>query len=255
MGALQVWRSALVGAGRAFLPARTGFLALLIYPAVLLAAGMLVGGTGFLGGLVLGLLHAACAGSYLFLIEDPVRSGRRVRLAELRESIGAYFHDVISVLFLFWLASLAVDLLGGGVLGLVLHLVAFVVFNAVPEVIYLGRSSSTEALGRSLSFIQQAWPEWFIPQLAILGLLNLLLPGEALTSLSWFGPFFGFLDAAQGLLHSASRLPGEPLALARGFALVATAHFVMLLRGRLYLELAGTSRRARAWKARLGGPP
>jgi hypothetical protein len=218
---------------------------------VLVALHQLLGRFGFPGGLAIGLAHAACAGSYLFLMEELVLGSGRVDLTDVTDSVGPYLWDVISVLFLFWIAELLLGALGLRGLSAVLVLAAFVAFNPVPEVIYQSRSRSMEALGRSAGFIREAWPEWFAPQIVLLFLVAPLLHGGELLLFRMFGPFFGFLDV------------GRPLAQAffGGFAhsgmliwttiSVVLVHTMMLFRGFLYRELSSGSRRTRAWKAGL----
>ncbi len=225
-------------------------LALVVYGVVLVALHQLLGRFGFAGGLAIGLAHAACAGSYLFLVEELVRGSGRLNFTDVTDSVGPYLWDVISVLFLFWIAQLLLGALGLPGLSAVLVLAAFVAFNPVPEVIYQSRSRSMEALGRSAGFIREAWPEWFAPQIVLLFLVAPLLHGGDMLLFRMFGPFFGFLDV------------GRPLAqaffggFAHGGMLVWTAtsvvlvHTMMLFRGFLYRELSCGSRRTRAWKAR-----
>ncbi len=201
---------------------------LFVYAAVMSAATVLAAALGIVGGFLLSLVWAACVGSFLSLVEMIVRSGR-VTLDDFRRSAGVYIWDVVGVTFVLWIAfQLLTPALAtipqGRMLLLGLMLIVLVFFNAVPELIYLGRCSSLELLGESYAFIGENWIEWF-PLTVVLGALVLAL------------------DA----------LPLAPLLEWPKLAAVALlVYYTMVVRGLLFLELHGSTRRSRAFRHRMG---
>jgi len=201
---------------------------LFVYAAVMSAAPLLAAARGIVGGFLLSLVWAACVGSFLSLVEMIVRSGR-VTLDDFRRSAGVYLWDVVGVTFVLWIAfQLLTPALAtipqGRMLLLGLMLIVLVFFNAVPELIYLGRCSSLELLGESYAFIGENWIEWF-PLTVVLGALVLAL------------------DA----------LPLAPLLEWPKLAAVALlVYYTMVVRGLLFLELHGSTRRSRAFRHRMG---
>ncbi len=201
---------------------------LFVYAAVMSAATVLAAALGIVGGFLLSLVWAACVGSFLSLVEMIVRSGR-VTLDDFRRSAGVYLWDVVGVTFVLWIAfQLLTPALAtipqGRMLLLGLMLIVLVFFNAVPELIYLGRCSSLELLGESYAFIGENWIEWF-PLTVVLGALVLAL------------------DA----------LPLAPLLEWPKLAAVALlVYYTMVVRGLLFLELHGSTRRSRAFRHRMG---
>jgi len=201
---------------------------LFVYAAVMSAATVLAAALGIVGGFLLSLVWAACVGSFLSLVEMIVRSGR-VTLDDFRRSAGVYVWDVVGVTFVLWIAfQLLTPALAtipqGRMLLLGLMLIVLVFFNAVPELIYLGRCSSLELLGESYAFIGENWIEWF-PLTVVLGALVLAL------------------DA----------LPVTPLLEWPKLAAVALlVYYTMVVRGLLFLELHGSTRRSRAFRHRMG---
>ena len=200
---------------------------LVVYAAVMSAATVLAAALGIVGGFLLSLVWAACVGSFLSLVEMIVRSGR-VTLDDFRRSAGVYLWDVVGVTFVLWIAfQLLTPALAtipqGRMLLLGLMLIVLVFFNAVPELIYLGRCSSLELLGESYAFIGENWIEWF-PLTVVLGALVLAL------------------DA----------LPVAPLLEWPKLAAVALlVYYTMVVRGLLFLELRGSTRRSRAFRHRM----
>jgi hypothetical protein len=111
----------------------------------------------------------------------------------------------------------------GIILGM--NLVIVVLFNAVPELIYLGHYSALELLGESYRFIADNWIEWF-PATIAMGLPVVLLMEVDLP---------------------------PALALVRTLVLALWVYFMMVARGLLFLELHGSTRRARDFRRRAGG--
>ena len=200
-----------------------------VYAVVMTMAAAFVPLLGILGGFLLSVVWAACVGSFLYLVEMMVRTSR-VTLEDFRRSAGAYLWDVVGVTFILWLvfrllAPALATIPQGPALLIGLNLVIAVFFNAVPELIYLGRYSSLQLLGESYSFIGENWIEWFPATLA-LGLAVLLVAAV---------PVGGVLVWVK-------------------LALVALLiAYAMVVRGLLFLELHGSSRRSRAFRARMGG--
>lgn len=233
----MTWLTTTLGMyGRAF--QRAGALTLRNWPVAgttfaysfaLAGAATIASQLGLLGGFLVSLVWAACVSSFLYMVEMMLRTSS-VSLADFRKSFGVYLFDVVGVTFVVWIVfALATPALrtipqGPGLI-LGLNLVIAVLFNAVPELIYLGHHSSLALLSESYRFIADNWIEWFpaiiLMALPILGILELPLPGV--------------------------------LEIVRPVLLALWVYFMMVARGLLFLELHGSSRRARAFRHRAGG--
>jgi hypothetical protein len=200
-----------------------------VYTVILALAAVFAAPFGILGGFILGLVSAACTSSFLYLVEMMVRTGK-VSLDDFRRSFTAYLGEVLGVLFIFWVVQAVVapallSLPNGLPLLLGVQLIAFVFFNAVPEMIYLGHYSPLELLRESYRFIGENWIEWF-PATIVGGLL----------------------------IIAAGAIPAPGLLAWLRTALIALlVYFVMVVRGLLFLELWGSSRRSRAFRYRIDG--
>jgi hypothetical protein len=200
-----------------------------VYSVVMTGSVMFASVLGILGGFLISLVWAACVGSFLYLVEMMVRTNR-VSMEDFKRSFGVYLWDVVGVAFIFWLFfTFATPVLSslpqGRAILLCVDLGIFVFFNAVPELIYLGHYSSLALLQESYTFITENWIEWFPANVAaviLVGVVNSL-------------PFSGALAWVQtGLV-------------------ALLVYFVMVMRGLLFRELHGTSRRGRAFRHRMGG--
>ncbi|HXX29672.1 MAG TPA: hypothetical protein VEJ89_03035 [Myxococcaceae bacterium] len=192
-------------------------------------AGMAAAPLGIAAGFVMGLVLAALGSCYLYFLGELAGSAR-VRVTEFGQSVKAYFWSVINVLFVYWVASLVIGLLPQAhAFKFALSLVALVLLNAVPEVIYQGKTyGGLETMGRAVRFLQSNWLEWGVPNALLLAALWLVL-GEAAVSLGVLGlPGVLVLSALVGGLF----------------------HLVMVFRGHLFAALDGTSHRQRMFRYR-----
>jgi hypothetical protein len=136
----------------------------------------------------------------------------------------------VGITFVFWvfftLATPAIAQLPQGFLILLcVQIAGFVVFNVVPELIYLGHYSSLALLQESYAFIAANWIEWFPANLV-----------------------------AAGILYAIASLPlGGIAAYVQTGVLGLLVYFTMVMRGLLFIELHGSTQRSRAFKYRMEG--
>jgi hypothetical protein len=212
-------------------------LAFLLAPAVTVVVfGPLVGLFGTFGGLLAGmldvLLRSACVSALLACTGEAIRR-RRLVLGDVRTGFLAYLGDVVNVGFVIWIIGFVSAGLPG-LLRVIITLGILTFFNAVPELIYLGRHGTAELLAASYRFIGERWIEWF-PLNAVLLVLVVGL---------------GALVLTPGM--TATGMPGG-VSVVLGVAVTAVMlAFAMLVRGLLFLELTESSRRARAFRRAAG---
>ena len=201
------------------------------YGFVLSAAALLVAPLGFIGGMILGVVLAACASSGLYLIENVVRMSKAT-LQDFTRGFTVYIWDILTLAFIFWipmrfLAQFAFTTPNGPLLYLAVQILLYVIFNAVPELIYQGRVSGLALLSASYQFIVENWIEWLLPNIlvGIAGYLLRSLVYQLVTPLPFFLQYF-LVEAAFGLFLT----------------------FLMIFRGLLFGELNGTTRRSRVYR-------
>jgi hypothetical protein len=224
-------------------------VALLLYASLLQIARGLLAPLGIVGGFVLGFVVAFLISSYLHLLALAV-ADQRIRLADVRDSFGARFWDVVSVLFALWIIQLVVELATGNmgdrgrIVGVLVELTMVVFFNAVPELIYLARGQvrSFALLMESGRFISAHWPEWLGPTAlmaaVVLAPFGVLQHGSAAERLLSMQSLFS-LDGIV-LVVLAMPLWLKPLTL-----LFIT--WAMVFRGLLFAALASGAARKRSW--------
>lgn len=203
------------------------FLTLFAYTGILFIAATFAGMLGLVGGIVYSLISAACTGSFLYLVEQIVRTSR-VTMQDFQRSFAAYLWDIVGISFVLWIFSMLVlpavlSLPSGRVLVLCVNIGLFVFLNAVPELIYFGRYSAFGLIAESYRFVSDNWIEWF-PANLVLAAIFLFL---------WEIPADGWLPW------------GGKLA-----AISLFVYFAFIVRGLIFAELFHTNRRGRAFKYR-----
>lgn len=227
---LDIYRRAFARGGALAVRNWPVLLSVFAYAGILFLGGYLAAFLGLVGGFLMSLLFAACASSFLYLVEMIVRTNR-VTWEDFTRSFGVYLWDVVGVsfaLWLFWFVATPFlhQLPQGHVAVLAIQLVLVVLFNAVPELIYLGHSGLVDLLARSYQFIAANWIEWYPPNLLLIAGMNLL----------WVMPLG----------------EGVPLLLLRVALVSLFVYFAMVVRGFLFIELDGTTRRARLFRHKMG---
>jgi hypothetical protein len=224
-------------------------LSVFVYTVVAEVASAMLGRFGLVGGIAAGFLIAALVSSYLHLLSVAV-SGRPLRLDDLKQSFGARFWDVVSVLFALWLINIAVSMLTGGmgrqgpIVRVMVGLAMAVFLNPVPELLYLGSSRSFALLVDSARFISKHGPEWLIPNL-IFGVLVLLPTG--LLNAPELGAKLIRLQSLFSLDGIAQLVIGIPTIFKP--VLLLFLHWAMIFRGLLFEALA-SGRSARQQQVR-----
>jgi len=138
------------------------------------------------------------------------------------------------------------------------HLLVFLVFNPVPELVYQGRTrASLETLKDSYEFVLENWIEWFLPLAVVCAPLGVFFFFAIASYPGRVGlDFFQLLGLPFAVLSQWFHHLGLPSSLADILILLLTPLgmvLMMLFRGHLYKALSGSSRRQRAFLRRAAG--
>jgi hypothetical protein len=196
---------------------------------------------GPLGGVVRGvvtvLVESACWSALLACTGELIRT-RRLVLADVRSGFAAHLGDVVNVRFVLWIITF-VSVTFGGPLSVMILLATLTFFNAVPELIYLGRHGTADLFAASYRFISERWIEWFPLNVTLLALLVAVMLASG--------------GVAPGAVSLGGGIVGGGIGVVLGLLAIGTAlAFAMLVRGILFLELTESSPRARAFRQAVG---
>lgn len=211
---------------------------------------------GFLGGFLVYLAVAACLSSFLAVIGEAI-AHQRVSVAGLGQTFGRYLWSIVSVVFIFFIIRLLLQMILSANPEMLWFAVAvnagiFLLFNAVPELIYQGTRDGLGLLEDAVQFLRDNTLEWLVP------LALMLLPFFALNTATGLRAM-ATLEPATALFWTIaaiqSWLPGDGQAqrlFATGLASLVLA-WAMLFRGLLFRSLWRSGRRQRIFEARMRG--
>jgi hypothetical protein len=208
-----------------------------------------------LKGFVLGLYQIAALTVMYGWLSDIVQ-GSKISFRGLISFQGDLFFKIMSVGFFLWIADLVIQSFLPGASGrewlLIYGFLIGIIFNPIPEVVYIHRFDGAHAFSHSLNFIKENWVEWFIPVLIFIAFCRVFYP------MSWLSTFvnaavllpvapmispllsIGFVGLTAGLL----------VPFLFGVFGLALGSFFMIFRGMLFKELDTSSRRKRAYQYR-----
>ena len=215
---------------------------------VFLITATFFSGFGMTGGFIIGAIQLAMLMYFYTWIRAAV-NGDKVGFKELLECDFALFFDILSVAFILFIFRYAVGLLIQGMdVDYILILIQFVivfVFNSVPEVIYLGRVESVEALKESALFTRDNLLEWYIPLLILVAPILFITPIGVLGVVATSEELLPIMVVVQ-CWDSLGQYYGRILEF---FGLILGIWY-MLFRGSLYQALTGSTRRQRIYQSK-----
>ena len=254
---LELYRAAIQDGARAYGRGIVGAFGLLLVTTVLSPLIAPFGGAGsLLFGLFFSVLTAYVIGAYLACVEAALDARKMLPPSVLKDAIGHYFGECIGTMFWMWIGGLLLSfVLLDGMLALAVSLVLAVLFNPIPELVYNRRTQAPRIFEESARWVWSNWPEWFAPQIVVVGLATLFVPGlsSILVAGSWMSfNILGMVASAAQSAADVARVGGAPLWRIALEALLVplVVHAVMVFRGALFRRLDRGNRRARAWHAR-----
>ena len=205
---------------------------------------------GMGGGFVLGLVEVALLSCYYSWISEVVRRGK-LSVRDFFEFNYGLFICTINTAFILFIATLIIQQLTIGMhavwVVLCVNLGIFIIFNALPEAIYIHGYNGVQAFSESSRFVRENWIEWYIPLIIFLSPLLLQSPQASLFLLSGANPLLPVLTLIQASIEGL----GNYVEFLLPFVSLVVATWFMIFRGFLFKDLESGSRRQRIYRARM----
>lgn len=227
-----------------------------LYTVVLGVAEALAAPLGMLGGLLVYLAVAACVSSFLTVIGEAV-AHQRVRAAGLGQTFGRYLWSIVNIVFIFWIIHLLLALIVSqnpamAWLVIAVNTSIFILFNAVPELIYQGHREGLALLEDAVQFLRDNTVEWLLPLAVILAPLfavDLRAGFHAMANLGASNVLFWTIAMIDEWIPGRSDFQ-HLVATALASVIIV---WIMLFRGLLFRSLWRSGRRQRVFEARMRG--
>lgn len=212
----------------------------IVYTIISLVVGNLVGmlfsgPLSIISGFISYFIQSAIISNYLYLLFNVINYNR-FNFNDFKQGFSYFLWKVYGVLFILYLAELLLSLFGNVfgsaavLLNMVILLLGLVVFNALPETIYLKSYSPSETVLYAMNFMKENWLNWIIPNIVFMGLI-FFITGNIPTGLFNTGISFG--------------LNLSPVLLIKYLVGQIIFSFMMIYRGHLYKLLSTSTRRKR----------
>ena len=212
---------------------------------------VLFGRFGLAGGFLLGIVNIVLLTLYYRWISECVRKNF-LSWREYLEFDYALFSSVINTAFILFMGLFVLESLTRGLnllwFVLCVKLAVFILFNAVPEVIYMRGAPGTMAFASSYEFVRENWIEWFLPLVVFLTPVLVKSPVAVLFMLSSGDPMLPVIKFIQAFAPDFSMgFTSGPAGVILLLFSIAAATWFMIFRGFLFRELETGSRRQRAY--------
>ena len=240
----ELYREAIVSASKALV--KNWIIApatLAMYILIFVLSGFLAP-LQFAGGLILGLLQIVLLSFFYSYLSRAV-DGEKLEFKDLLEFDFELLNGVASVAFIYFLIIMLTNFQphdgGNFSLSMIVQLGFVFIFNSIPEVIYIKRLQSIEALSFSWGFTRDNWIEWYLPLVICILPWFVASPYSLLVAFSTSEPLLPTLFIIDSVSRSftGANLVGMIL------ALIISIWF-MLLRGFIFKSLdSGAWRRRR----------
>lgn len=206
------------------------------YGAVFILGMLVAGMAGFLGGIVMIIIQSAIISDYLSLINRIIH-GHRVTTSDIKTGYRTYLSPVWGLLFLMYFINFALSLflsplniITGGLFFLITQLIIYIVFSAMPEVIYLKHLDRGDMVIYGVNFVKENALQWLLPNIILIGVT--------------YGVYNGLLR----LLSPIMGIGMTGVALSSVIAIIVTQGifaFTMIYRGFLFDILSSSTMRKR----------
>ncbi|NLY77848.1 MAG: hypothetical protein GX080_07175 [Tissierellia bacterium] len=140
-----------------------------------------------LAGIVFAIVSSSLISSYLYLLSNIINNNR-ITLQSFKDGFKEYLWKVYGIFFIAWLASYLLStvssIFGKRIILLtdIIKILALVLLNALPEVIYQKHYSSADSIMYAIEFIRENWLNWFLPNI-IFTVILYFLTGKIFTNL------------------------------------------------------------------------
>lgn len=159
----------------------------LFYSIMTIVLYTIVPAFGILGGLLLIIATSALISNYLHLLNRIVRTGK-FSFHDFKDGFTVYLRKVWTISFFGYVASLGLSyfvfpiLSRTPILIMAISYIAFIVFNALPEVIYQKYYDPWESITYAVEFIKENLLDWIIPNIILIGGMY-IFTGDLLTNI------------------------------------------------------------------------
>lgn len=218
----------------------TGFIYTMLNIVIFTLINLLFTGVfSIIAGVIAAIVTSSLISNYLYLLFNIVKYDK-ITLDNFKDGFKIYLRKIYGIFFIAWIASFLLNIVDNIVGSYttafysVIGILAYVIFNPLPEVVYQKHYSSYESIGYSFEFMKTDWFNWLLPNV-IFGLILYKLSG-----VFSFDVFRTHIEYSLSLKGIGKYLLNQVI-----------FSYVMIYRGHLFNILSNSTRRKRMYMAKL----
>lgn len=218
----------------------TGFIYTLLNVVIFTLINFLFTGVfSIIAGFLAAIVSSSLISNYLYLLLNIIEYNK-ITLDNFKDGFKIYLTKVYGIFFIAWIISYLLSAVGNIISNYttafysIIAILAYIIFNPLPEVVYQKHYSSYESIGYSFEFMKENWFNWLLPNL-IFSLILYKLSG--VISFDVFKTHIQYGFSLKGI--------GKYLLNQIVFS------YIMIYRGHLFNILSNSTRRKRMYMAKL----
>ena len=156
----------------------------IVYTIISMLVGMLMGllfrgPLSIIGGFISYFIQSAIISNYLYLLFNIINYNK-FSINDFKQGFMYFIWKIYGVLFIIYLGQLLLsmisNMLGSGAyaISMIVGILVLIIFNPLPETIYLKGYSPSDTLMYNFEFMKENWFNWLVPNIIFLGLLYFL---------------------------------------------------------------------------------
>lgn len=196
---------------------------------------LFVGPLFIVSGIIMAIITSSFISNYLYLLFNVINYNR-ITINDFKEGFTYFIWKIYGVLFIAYLGEMILSfisrILGPGAvaLNLIIGFAILILFNPIPETLYIKDLRPLDSLTYTMEFMQENWLNWLIPNAVFMFLIYSLTGNMLLGLFNTHIGFNMFFSARNILIYLLGQI---------------IFSFAMIYRGHLYKLLSGSTRRKR----------
>lgn len=196
---------------------------------------LFVGPLFIISGFIMAIISSSFISNYLYLLYNVINYNR-FTLNDFKRGFTYFIWKIYGVFFIAYLGeillSFANRMLGVGAIALniIVAIAIYILFNPLPETLYLKDYSPMDSIMYTIEFIQENWLNWLVPNTILIVILY------SVTGNIIFGIFNTHMNF--NMIFTLKNIMMYLIA-------QIIFSFIMVYRGHLYKLLSGSTRRKR----------
>lgn len=196
---------------------------------------LFVGPLFIISGFIMAIISSSFISNYFYLLHNIINYNR-FTIEDFKRGFTYFLWKIYGVFFIAYLGQMILSFFTGSIglgaipLSFIVAIAVYILFNPLPEIIYLKDRSPVDSIMYSLEFIQENWLNWLLPNTVLIIILYFITGNVLLGIFNTHMNFNMIFTIRNIVLYLISQV---------------IFSFIMIYRGHLFKLLSTSTRRKR----------